>query len=229
VSQKQCVDLSRTAWFVTACFYSAERSSPAHKSLLNSRAAWFRHGQKRTWRLASECLLNGSVNVWFNWRIRKPSRSPTLSGRSPNHTEGRSYPDFFPASRLRFGWVTSYLSLFSVTNNVTRHICHISGKNVTLSHTKIIFSTCDVFCHILPEIVTFWPRRYKTFWNRKKCDDSAGTETFLSLPVSDLSLIAEASSGKAIWSKTDPARMVTTLFVFGFWFLSTHPLRCGKN
>ena len=27
---------------------------------------------------------------------------------------GRSYPDFFPASRLRFGWVTSHLSLFPV-------------------------------------------------------------------------------------------------------------------
>jgi len=35
--------------------------------------------------------------------------------------------------------------------NVTRHICHISGKNVTLSHTKIFFLPCDVFCHILPE------------------------------------------------------------------------------
>jgi hypothetical protein len=26
-----------------------------------------------------------------------------------------------------------------------------------------------------PKNVTFWPRRYKTFWNGKKCDDSAGT------------------------------------------------------
>ena len=69
-------------------------------------------------------------------------------GRNPG--KGRSYPDFFPASRLRFGWVTSHLSLFSVTKNVTRHICHISGRNVTLSHTKIFFLTCDVFCHILP-------------------------------------------------------------------------------
>ena len=66
-------------------------------------------------------------------------------------TMGRSYPDFFPASRLRFGWVTSHLSLFSVTNNVTRHICHISGKNVTLLHIKIFFWACDDFCHMLPE------------------------------------------------------------------------------
>jgi len=48
-------------------------------------------------------------------------------------------------------WVTSHLSLFLVTKNVTRHICHISGKSVTLSHTKVFFLTCDVFCHILPE------------------------------------------------------------------------------
>jgi len=47
--------------------------------------------------------------------------------------------------------VTSNLSLFSVTTNVTRHICHVSGKNVTLSHTKILFLSGDAFGHILPD------------------------------------------------------------------------------
>jgi len=120
------------------------------------------------------------------------------------HTKGRSYPDFFPGSGLRFGWVTSHLSLFSVTNNVTRHICHISGKNVTLSHTKISFLTCDVFCHILPEKRHNLAPPVKNFFNGKKCDDSAGTETCFSLAVSDVSLISEAWSGKAFWAKTDP-------------------------
>jgi len=98
--------------------------------------------------------------------------------------------------------VTSHLSLFPVTKNVTRYICHISGKNVMLSHTKIYFLTCDVFCHILPEkrhIVA--PPVQKKF---EECDDSAGTGTWFSLPVSNLSLISEAWSGKAIWAKTDP-------------------------
>jgi len=46
----------------------------------------------------------------------------------------------------------AHLSLFPVTKNVTPYICHISGKNVMLSHTKIFFLTCDVFfCQILPE------------------------------------------------------------------------------
>jgi len=36
-------------------------------------------------------------------------------------------------------WVTSHLSLFSVTQNVTRRICHMSGKNVTLSYTNFFF------------------------------------------------------------------------------------------
>jgi len=75
---------------------------------------------------------------------------------------------------------------------VTRHICHISGKNVTLSHTKIFFLTCDVFCHILPEKRHILAPPVQNFLKRGKCDDSAGTETFLSLPVSDLSLISEA-------------------------------------
>jgi len=44
--------------------------------------------------------------------------------------------------------VTSHFSLFPATKNVTRDI---SGENVTLSHTKVFFSTCDFFRHILPE------------------------------------------------------------------------------
>ena len=59
-----------------------------------------------------------------------------------------------------------------------------------------------------PKNVTFWPRRYKLFLNAKKCDDSAGTETYFSLTVSDLSLIAQAWSGKAISAKTDLYRHV---------------------
>jgi len=77
--------------------------------------------------------------------------------------QGRSYPDFFPAPRLRFGWVTSHLSLFPVTNNVTLHICHISGKNVTLSHTKIFFSTCDVLSHLSRKTSHFGPAGTKLF------------------------------------------------------------------
>jgi len=31
------------------------------------------------------------------------------------------------------------------------YICHISGKNVPLQHTKMFCLTCDVICHILSE------------------------------------------------------------------------------
>jgi len=40
------------------------------------------------------------------------------------------------------------------------------------------------FVKSFPKKVTFWPRRYKTFLNGKKCDDSVGRETCFSLPVS---------------------------------------------
>jgi len=93
---------------------------------------------------------------------------------------------------------------FRWQKKATRYLCHISGKNVTLSHTKIFFLNCDVFGDIISEKRHILARRNTTFWNGKKCDDSAGTETCVSLPVSDLSLISEAWSGKAIWAKTDP-------------------------
>jgi len=130
--------------------------------------------------------------------------------------------EFLPGSHLRFGWVTS---LFSVTKNVTRYICHISGKNVTLSHMKIFFWLVMFFVTSFPKNVTFWPRRYKTFLNGKKCDDSARTETCFSLPVSDLSLISEVWSGKAIWAKTDP-------YAASLWqtpcFICAKTKRCWK-
>ena len=77
-------------------------------------------------------------------------------------------------------------------------------KNVTLSHTKICFVTCDVFCHILPQKRHILAPLVQKKLNGKKYDDSAGTETYFSLPVSDFVLISEAYSVKAIWAKTDP-------------------------
>jgi len=45
-------------------------------------------------------------------------------------------------------WV-SHVTFVTVTKNVTRYICHISGKNVTLSHSNFFCLTCDVVCDIL--------------------------------------------------------------------------------
>jgi len=70
--------------------------------------------------------------------------------------------------------------------------CHISGKNVTLSHTKIFVELVTFFVTSFPKNFTFWHRRYKTFLNGKKCDDSAWTEKCITLPVSDFSHISEA-------------------------------------
>ena len=52
------------------------------------------------------------------------------------------------------GFLPSFPSQISVSDSDKRHIlshfvtfCHISGKDVTLSHTKIFFLTCDGNCH----------------------------------------------------------------------------------
>jgi len=57
--------------------------------------------------------------------------------------------------------------------------CEFGQSCDALAH-EIFFLTHDVFCHI------------KTFWNGKKCDDSACTEKYISLPVSDFSHIPGA-------------------------------------
>ena len=73
---------------------------------------------------------------------------------------------------------------------------------------------------------TFSPKLQKSEVG-KRCDNSAGTETYFSLPVFDLSLISEAWSGKAIWAKTD----IYSFFVTGRGksdkFGVTHPNLTG--
>jgi len=110
-------------------------------------------------------------------------------------------PEFLPSFPSQI-WVSdiTFVTFFGDKKCDASHF----GKNVTLSHTKMFFWLVTFFVTSFPKNVTFWPRRYKTFLNGKKCDDSTGTETCFSLPVSDLSLISEAWSGKAIWAKTDP-------------------------
>ena len=72
-----------------------------------------------------------------------------------------------------------------------------------LAHDNL-FLTVDVFCHSLPEKRHILATPVQIFLNGKKCENSAGTGLCCSLPVSDLSLISEAWSGKAIWAKTNP-------------------------
>jgi len=75
-------------------------------------------------------------------------------------------------------------------------VTFFGDKKCDGSHLSHFWEECDecdalahdfflnghVFCHILPKKRQirerkFWPHRYKTFLNGKKCDDSAGTET----------------------------------------------------
>jgi len=97
---------------------------------------------------------------------------------------GSVLPGFLPnfSSQIRVSDIT-FVTFPGDKKIVTRHICHISGKNVTLSHTKIFVLTCHFLVTSFPKNVTFWPRRYKTFLIGKKCDDLAGTETCFSLPA----------------------------------------------
>ena len=44
----------------------------------------------------------------------------------------------------------TFVTFFGDEKCDVSHLSH-SGKNVTLSHTKSNFLTCDVFCHILPK------------------------------------------------------------------------------
>jgi len=66
------------------------------------------------------------------------------------------------------------LALVSVSRQQVRELVRAFLEG---SHENIFFLTSDVFCQSFQENVTFWPRRYTTFLNGKKCDDSAGTYT----------------------------------------------------
>jgi len=102
-------------------------------------------------------------------------------------------------------WVSdvTFVTFFG-DKNVTRYLCHISGKNVMLSRTKIFVELVTFFVTSFPKNVTFWPRQYKFFLNGRNVTIRLGLKNVFFLPVSDLSLISEAWSRKAFWAKTDP-------------------------
>jgi len=147
-----------------------------------------------------------------------------------NSAKGRSYPDFFPASRLRFGWVTSHLSLFSVTKSVTRHICLISGKNVTLSHT-IFFLTCDVICHILPEKrYILAPPVQNLFERQEMWRFGWDWNMFFSFRLRFVTYLGSMKR-EGHWAKTDPKSKSWGAKVecaFGGIFLRFGPTKRGK-
>jgi len=114
--------------------------------------------------------------------------------------------------------VTRISSQLSVSDlGEWRHICHFFwwqkmwcvafvtflGRTWRSCTRKYYFQLLTFFVTSFPKNVTFWPRWYKKKLNGKKCDDSAGTETRFSLPISDVLHISDAWSGKAIWAKTD--------------------------
>jgi len=112
--------------------------------------------------------------------------SKAWSGKA-TWARGRSYLDFFPASRLRFGWVccfvllvTSHLSLFSVTK--MWHVIFVTclGRMWRSRTRKYFFQSVTFFVTSFPKNITFWPRLYKKNLNGKKCDYSAATETCFS-------------------------------------------------
>jgi len=103
-------------------------------------------------------------------------------------------------------WVSdvTFVTFFGDKKCDASHLSHLWEECDALAHENIFFWLVTFFVTSFPENVTFWHRRYKTFLNGKKCDDSAWTEKCISLPVSDFTHISEAWSGKAIWARTDP-------------------------
>ena len=85
---------------------------------------------------------------------------------------------------------------------------HISGKNVTLSHTKMFVLTCDVFCHILPEKRHILAPPVQNFFEREEMwRFGLDSKMHLSCRLRFLTVfshISEAWSGQAFWARTDP-------------------------
>ena len=94
-------------------------------------------------------------------------------------------------------------------SNVKRHVCHISGKNVTLSHTKIFFLTCDVFNHVehsSRKTSHFGPAGTKLFETGRNVTIRLGLFKKHSyfFHIFHLSRKREAGRPFGIWAKTNP-------------------------
>ena len=138
-------------------------------------------------------ILPKNVTFW-------PRRYKTfLNGKKCDdsaETKGLSYPDFSPASRLRFGWVTSHLSLFSVTKNVTHHICHISGKNVMLSHTNFFLNLWRFLSRPSWKMSHFGPASTNLFWTGRNVTIRLGLKRVFLFPSQICHLSRKREAGR---------------------------------
>ena len=111
----------------------------------------------------------------------------------------------FPC-QIRVSDVT-FVTFFGDKQCYASHLSHFWEESRT---QKYLFQLVMFFVTSFPRKGHIFAPPVQNFLNRKKCDDSAGTGTCFPLPVSDLSIISEAWSGKAIWAKTDPYSLINS-------------------
>jgi len=84
---------------------------------------------------------------------------------------------------------------------------------------KFLFELVTFFVTSFPKKLTFRPRRYKKNWNGKKCDDSAGTETFFRSQIFHLFRKCEAGRPFGLRQTLDPNFLLASHFrdKWQFW------------
>ena len=98
--------------------------------------------------------------------------------------KGQSYPDFFPDSRFRFGWVMSHLSLFSVTKKCdASHLLHFWEECDALSHENVfLLNLLRFVSHPSRKTSHFGPTCTKLFWTGRNVTIQLGLKHIFLFP-----------------------------------------------
>ena len=140
-----------------------------------------------------------SNNLWYS--VGPQLCLPTFARSKRGTTVHKStYTD------LILFWVSdvTFVTFFGDKQCHASHLSHFWQECDALPHENIFFNLWRFLSHPSRKKVTFWHRRYKTFWTGRNVTIRLGMKHVFLFPSQIFSIISEAWSGKAIWAKTDP-------------------------
>ena len=147
----------------------------------------------------------------FVWRVQVHPLSFGLSG---------SYPDFFPPSRLRFGWVTSHLSLVPVIKKCDpSHLSHFWEECDALAHENIFFQLVTFWSHPSRKTSHFGPADTKLVWTGRNVTIQLGLKHVFLFPSQICHLSRKREAGRPFGLRpTLIPRLVEFIFLSGARF-----------
>ena len=158
------------------------------------RVQWNPEKHNRMWPLFMFCIWNQDQNGSNHNHWTKRMANTWLTTSDTLRVGLTRISSQLPVSDL--GQSRHSCHFFLWQKNVTCHICHISGKNVTLSHTKIFFNLWRFLSHPSRKMSHFGPAGTKLFWSGRNVTIRLGLKHAFLFPSQICHLSRKREAGR---------------------------------